>query len=85
MRVIPRLLTAAGLDLCWSRGYLIADIGRADFFAAAVACFRVLLPKSGAVSETEATAFADELDRASADGRFFGASNFYTYIARRGS
>ena len=27
MRAIPRLLTAAGLDLCWS--YLIADIGRA--------------------------------------------------------
>ena len=75
MRVIPRLLTAAGLDLCWSRGYLVADIGRADFFAAAVASFRVLLPKSGAVSETEATAFADG---ASADGRFFGASNFYT-------
>src|SRR6266699_4336217 len=44
MRVIPRLLTAAGLDLCWSRGYLVADIGRADFFAAAVASFRVLLP-----------------------------------------
>jgi hypothetical protein len=69
MRAMPRLLTAAGLDLCWSRGYLVADIGRADFFAAAVASFRVLLPNSGAVSETEVTAFADELDRASADGR----------------
>ena len=29
--------------------------------------------------QTEATALADN---ASADGRFFGASNFYTYIAR---
>src|SRR6266566_309515 len=45
MRAIPRLLTAAELDLCWSRGYLVADIGRADFFAAAVASFRVLLPR----------------------------------------
>src|SRR5438445_10755129 len=74
MRAVPRLLTAAGLDLCWS--YLIADIGRADFFCGG----RRLLPRAvaeaGAVSEPEATAFAAELDRASAGGRFFGASNF---------
>ena len=34
--------------------------------------------------EAAAAAFADELERASAAGRFFAASNFYTYLARRG-
>ena len=34
--------------------------------------------------EAEATAFADALERASAAGRVFAASNFYPYLARRG-
>ena len=35
------------------------------------------------MTEAEATAFVDGLERASAENRFFGASNFYTYLARR--
>jgi hypothetical protein len=66
----------AGLDLLWSRAYVAADIGRMDFWATGVASFRVLLPRAGA--------FVDGLERASAERRFFGASNFYTYVARRG-
>jgi hypothetical protein len=43
----------------------------------------VLLPKAGIVSAQEAQAFVDGQFKASADGTFFGSSNFYTYIARR--
>lgn len=85
MRLMPRLLAEAGLDLRWSRGYLAADIGRADFFAPSVASYRILLPRAGTMSEAEAAAFADGLERASAGGRFFAASNFYTYLAQRRS
>jgi hypothetical protein len=35
------------------------------------------------MTEAEATGWADALHRASDDGVFFGASNYYTYIARR--
>jgi ubiquinone/menaquinone biosynthesis C-methylase UbiE len=83
MRAMPRLLAGTGLDLIWSHGYLVADIGRMDFWAQGITSFRVLLPKAGAMSETEAGVFADGLERASAENRFFGASNFYTYIAQR--
>jgi SAM-dependent methyltransferase len=83
MRLMPRLLAEADFDLRWSRGYLTADIGRADFFAPSVASFRVLLPRAGTMSEAEAAAFADRLEHASAENRFFAASNFYTYLARR--
>jgi hypothetical protein len=48
-----------------------------------IASFRVLLPKVGVMSQAEAAAFVDGLERASAENRFFGASNFYTYVARR--
>lgn len=85
MRAMPRMLAAGGYGLVWSRGYLVSDIGRADFWAPGIATFRVLLPKSGAMAEAEANAFVDGLERASAENRFFGASSFYTYVARRGA
>jgi SAM-dependent methyltransferase len=85
MRSMPRLLAAAGLGLIWSRPYVVADIGRADYCAPMIASFRVLLPKVGAMSQAEADAFVDGLERASAENRFFGASNFYAYVARRGA
>lgn len=83
MRAMPRLLAQARLVLLWSRGYVVADIGRANFFAPGIASLRVLLPKAGAMSETKAAAFVERLERASAENSFFGASNFYTYVARR--
>lgn len=84
MRAMPRLLAEGGFSLEWSRAYVMADIGRAEFWAPTIASLRVLLPRTGAMSEAEAAGFADGLDKASTAGRFFAASNFYTYIARRG-
>ena len=84
MRTMPRLLAEGGFGLQWSRAYVAADMGRAEFWASTVASLRVLLPRAGAMSGAEAAAFADALERASAAGRFFAASNFYTYVARRG-
>jgi hypothetical protein len=49
-----------------------------------VASFRVLLPRAGAMTQAEADAFIGGLERASAESRFFGASNFYAYVALRG-
>lgn len=82
-RAMLRLLNQAALDLTWARGYLVADIGQMDFWEPGITSFRVLLPKAGAMTEAEAAAFADGLERASAEKRFFGASNFYTYVAQR--
>jgi SAM-dependent methyltransferase len=84
MRAMPHLLADAGLGLIWSCPYVVADIGRADYCAPMIASFRVLLPKVGVMSQAEAGAFVDGLERASAENRFFGASNFYTYVARKG-
>jgi ubiquinone/menaquinone biosynthesis C-methylase UbiE len=83
MRMMPRLLAENGFGLAWSRAYVAADIGRADFFASNLAAFRVLLPKSGVMTEAEANAFVETLERASERNQFFCACNFYTCIARR--
>jgi hypothetical protein len=42
-----------------------------------------LVPKSGIMTEQEADAWAEGLRLDSAAGVFFGASNYYGYVARR--
>jgi len=82
MRQMPRLLRAAGLQLVASFPYIVAEVGKADFWTPAIESFRRLIPKSGAMTEQEANALAESLFRDSAVGVFFGASNYYGYVAR---
>ena len=83
MRQMPRLLRQAGLELVKTFSYVMADIGKADFWLSAVEAFGKLLPKSGAMTEEEAKGWEASLRRASDEGVFFAASNYYTYVARR--
>lgn len=84
MRDMPRLLRAAGLVLTASFAHVVADIGKADFFAPSLQSLVKLLPKAGAMSEVEAVAWVDAVLQRSEDGTYFGASNFYSYVATRG-
>lgn len=83
MRQMPQLLRDAGLRLERSFPYLVADIGRADFFAPTLQSFLKLLPKAGAMSERRVQDFVAAMTRRSDQGVFFGACNFYGYVATR--
>ena len=83
MRQLPDVLHSAGLRIELSFAYVLADIGRADYWGPAIQSFRALLPKSGNMSTDRANAWADNMDKHSEQGTFFGACNFYTYLARR--
>jgi SAM-dependent methyltransferase len=83
MRQMPRLLQAAGLQLITSFSYVLAEVGKSDFWTPAIESFRRLVPKSGIMTEQEADAWAEGLRLDSAAGVFFGASNYYGYVARR--
>lgn len=83
MRQMPRLLPVAGLQLIASFPYIVAEVGQADFWASGIESFRRLVPRSGVMTEQETNAWADGLLRDSAAGVFFGASNYYGYVARR--
>ncbi len=83
MRQMPRLLQAAGLQLVATFPYIVAEVGKADFWAPAIESFRRLLPKSGVMTDQEADAWAEGLRIDSEDGVFFGASNYYGYVVRR--
>ena len=61
MRQMPRLLQAAGLQPVASFSYVLAGVGKADFWAPAIESFCRLVPKSGAMTEQEADAWAEGL------------------------
>lgn len=83
MRQMPQLLQETDLRLDASFSYVVADIGKADFWTPALQAFRRLLPQSGVITEDEANAWVDLMLVRSGQNKFFGASNFYCYIARR--
>jgi ubiquinone/menaquinone biosynthesis C-methylase UbiE len=83
MRQMPRLIQQAGLQMVRTFPYIMAEVGEGDFWLSAIDSFEKLAPKSGAMTEAEATGWANALHEASDEGVFFGASNYYTYIARR--
>jgi 2-polyprenyl-3-methyl-5-hydroxy-6-metoxy-1,4-benzoquinol methylase len=83
MRQLPRLLGERGFDIESHRSYVIADVGRAEFFAENLSTWRRLLPISGVIAKADADNLMDELDAASKAGTLFWANNFYTYIARK--
>jgi SAM-dependent methyltransferase len=83
LRQMPRLLRNAGLELVNSFSYVLADIGKADFWLSALESLRRLVPATGLFSQEEMDAWVDGRLVESEDGTFFGASTYYTYIARR--
>jgi ubiquinone/menaquinone biosynthesis C-methylase UbiE len=83
MRQMPGLLRAAGLSLVQAFPSVVADIGTADFWVPAIESFRRLVPQAGVMDEATINAWADARFQESAAGTFFGASNYYAYVARR--
>ena len=83
MRLMPRALKAAGLEVEEVFTNVICEVGKAEFWASAVESFRTLLPTAGVVSEQEAGAWADQQVKDSEDGVFFCSSNYLSYVARK--
>jgi ubiquinone/menaquinone biosynthesis C-methylase UbiE len=83
MRQMPRLLRKAGLELVFVFPYVLAEVGQADFWAPGIESFRRLVPKSGMMTEEYANEWAASLVKDAEEGIFFGASNYYGYVAKR--
>ena len=83
MRQMPQVLRTAGLELIAAFPYVLADIGKADYWLASIESYRRLIPQGGTMTAEEAGAWADALLKDSEAGVFFGACNFYSYVAKR--
>ena len=83
MRRLPRMARAAGLTVQRCFSYLIAEVGKPDFFAGLVDTIGPMLSSSGVSTEDEAAAISADLKTAVAEGTFFGACNYYGYVLRK--
>ena len=83
MRDMPRLLREAELDLAESEGVLYADVGAGGFWPNTAETFGGVLERSGQIEPDVAADWRAFQRRAVEERTFFGASNYYTYLARR--
>ena len=83
MRDMPRLLEEAMLELVETTPHIYAEVGRGSFFANFSESYAAVLKSSGMLPEDDVERWRTELAQAVSDGTFFGASNYYTYLARR--
>lgn len=83
MRQMPRLLKQAGLELVGFFPYVLAEVGQADYWTSSIEANRRLIPQSGAMTQAEADKWAAAINKTSDDGVFFGAVNYYAYVARK--
>ena len=82
MRDLPRLLQNAGLDLVSAEGAVFADIGTGSFWANAAEAYAAILTRSGLLGADVVEAWLAEQSDANKRHTFFGASVYYTYLAR---
>jgi SAM-dependent methyltransferase len=83
MRDMPRLLRDAGLELSEATPHIYAEIGSGSFFVNFSESFAAVLGSSGLLPEHEVERWRTEIAQSVPDETFFGASNYYTYLARR--
>ena len=83
MRDLPRLFLEAGLDLVAAEGSVYADIGIGNFWANAAEAYAALLARSGLLPLDVVEGWRVDQADALAHRTFFGASVYYTYLARR--
>jgi SAM-dependent methyltransferase len=83
MRDMPRLLHEAGLELVETMPHVYAEVGTGVFFLGAAEAYGPLVAQAGLIAQERVDVWLTEQRRSAEDGTFFGASNYYAYLARR--
>ena len=82
MRELPRLLPAAGLQLIALQAHVYAEAGSSGFLLNLAETYGPLVASTGLLPAASVDAWLADQRRSAADGTFFGACNYYAYVAR---
>jgi ubiquinone/menaquinone biosynthesis C-methylase UbiE len=83
MRELPRLLPQAGLRLTATQAHVYAEAGSSRFLLNLAETYGPVAASTGLVPVAQADAWLAEQRRSAEDGTFFGACNYYAYVAQR--
>ena len=70
MRQMPRLIQQASLQMDRMFPYTMVEVGKGDFWLSGIDAYEKLAPKSGTMTEEEATSWANALHKSSDQGVF---------------
>lgn len=82
MRDLPRLLRESELEIVEATGMLYANIGNGRFWESATQTYGALLARTDLLPPVVVDDWRAFQASSAASGTFFGASNYYTYLAR---
>jgi ubiquinone/menaquinone biosynthesis C-methylase UbiE len=83
MREVPRLLPQAGLRLIATQAHVYAEAGSSSFLLNLAETYGPLAASNGLAPAAHVDAWLDDQRRSAEDGTFFGACNYYAYVAHR--
>jgi 2-polyprenyl-3-methyl-5-hydroxy-6-metoxy-1,4-benzoquinol methylase len=83
IRDLPRLLPTAGLEIVETTAHVYAEAGTGDFFPGLARSYAPLVARAGLLPAEQVETWLAEQRRAAAEGTFFAACNYYTYLVRR--
>ncbi len=83
LRRLPAALANHGLNLAHFLPEVLAEARTGSFFLNMADSYIPMVVRTGNLSEDEAAAWLSTQHRASDEGAFFGACNYYTYIAQK--
>jgi 2-polyprenyl-3-methyl-5-hydroxy-6-metoxy-1,4-benzoquinol methylase len=83
LRVFPTILRDAELKICDFLSHVYAEAGTGSFFINMAESFVPMAVSAGHVTSNEAGRWLAVQRDASTQGTFFGACNYYTYLARK--
>jgi SAM-dependent methyltransferase len=81
MRDMPVLLRNVGLRLENAMSYVLSEVGAGSFWASAFEAFAPVVVQTKLLPEDQVNLWLNWQRQAIADGVFFAASNYYTFIA----
>jgi SAM-dependent methyltransferase len=81
MRELPRLLAKAGLRLIATQAHVYAEAGSSSFLLNLAETYAPLVASTGLLPTADVEAWLDDQRRSAAEGTFFGACNYYAYVA----
>jgi ubiquinone/menaquinone biosynthesis C-methylase UbiE len=83
MRELPRMLREVRLRLAATQSHVYAEAGSGRFMLSLAETYAPLAASTGALPDSDVEAWLDDQRRASEDGTFFAACNYYAYVATR--
>jgi SAM-dependent methyltransferase len=83
LRAMPRMLRDHGFELASVQDHVYSEVGNSEFFLGLAEYAALIIPGAGGLTGSDVDRWLAGLRQANADGVYFGASNYYTYIATK--